>query len=120
MTKHRLLLVEDDEFIGPLVKELLCVAGYDVVLTRDLSDTMLLENFAFSAVIADYRLKYSDGCQVINFLRSKIPDIPALLMSGYGQRVSDCCDARGIQDVGFLAKPFTIAELSEKIESALS
>ena len=105
--KHRILLVEDDVMVGPVIKEMLNHGGYDVVLTRDLADTMRLPDFDFSAVISDLKLIASDGCEVIAFMRSKKPGIPALLMSGFGPHVANSCAQRGIPDVGFLPKPFS-------------
>jgi DNA-binding NtrC family response regulator len=113
--KHRILLAEDDLLLGPVIEEMLHDGGYDVVLTRDLADVVRLEDFAFTAVVSDYRLLHSDGCDVIGFMRSKVPGIPALLISGYGLRVADVCAEHGIKDVGFMAKPFTPTQLAEKV-----
>jgi DNA-binding NtrC family response regulator len=116
----RILLVEDDLLVGPVVKEMLNNGGYDVVLANDLADTVILKDFAFDAVITDFKLKNSDGCDVIDFLRSRRPAIPALLISGYGSRVANCCAHRGIYDVTFLAKPFAATELLATLASLIA
>lgn len=118
--KHRILLVEDDLMVGPVVQEMLRNAGYDVVLTRDLLDIVVFPDFAFSAVVSDYKLLHSDGCDVIGFMRGKVPGIPALLISGYGLRVADLCAQHGIKDVGFLAKPFSPTQLLEKVAAMIA
>lgn len=120
LSRHRLLLVEDDVSVGSIVKEILCKNGYEVVLTEDLADTMLLSDFAFSAVISDYKLKHSNGCDVIYFVREKTPGIAALLISGYGQRVASFCADHGIPDVHFLAKPFSQSQLLQTVAAVLA
>jgi len=120
ISRHRLLLVEDDASVGPIVNEILCKSGYDVVLKEDLIDTMLLDDFSFSVVIADYKLRYSNGCDVIDFVRGRTPEIGALLISGFGQRVADCCADRGISNVHFLAKPFSPSELLQTVATVLA
>lgn len=117
--KFRILLVEDDELIGPLVKEMLCNGGYDVVLARDLIEILLWTDFEFSAVISDYRLLNSDGCDVIGFVRDKKPGLPAILMSGYGPRIANVCAKSGIQNVRFLAKPFSPTELLDAVATQI-
>jgi two-component system C4-dicarboxylate transport response regulator DctD len=113
--KQRILLVEDDEIVGPLVQEMLCLQNYDVVLTRGLQETEMLTDYDFSAIIADLKLVRSNGCDVIAYVRRKTPGIPALLISGYGPRVTDVCAQHGIEDVGFLAKPFTLKQLMDTL-----
>ncbi|MGC4075225.1 MAG: hypothetical protein QM760_22530 [Nibricoccus sp.] len=51
--KPRILLVEDDEFVGPLVKTVLANAGYDVAVAARLDDVKTLDPFGFSA--GDFR-----------------------------------------------------------------
>ncbi len=117
--KLRILLVEDDELIGLLVSEMLNNGGYEVVLARDLIDILLWTDFDFAAVISDYRLLNSDGCDVISYVRDKKPNIPALLISGYGQRIAEICADSGIKRVRFLAKPFTPTELLEALAAQI-
>lgn len=117
---QRILLVEDDVMVGPVVREMLTNGAYDVVLTRDLADTVILGDYNFDAVISDFKLLTSDGCDVIEFMRDKKPGIPALLVSGYGQRVADCCGKRGIKGVNFLAKPFSPRQLLDTMAALLA
>lgn len=118
--KTRILLVEDDLLVGPVVQEMLNAGGYDVVLTHDLTETMMLKDFAFAAIVSDFKLRNSDGCDVIEFMRGQRPGIPALLVSGYGRRVANCCAERGVHDVTFLAKPFSAAQLLATLASLLA
>ncbi len=82
--KPRILLVEDDEFIGPLVRTVLSNAGYEVAVAARLDDVKTLDPFGFSAVISDFQLPGADGCDVIDYMREKTPGLAASLISGYG------------------------------------
>lgn len=112
---HRILLVEDDAMVGPVVKEILRKAGYEVVLKPDLPDLKMLSDYDFSAVISDFQLPSADGSAVINFIRSKVPGIPAIIMSGHGDWAVDHCENRGIMGVSYLGKPFKAKELLDTL-----
>ena len=115
--KPRILLVEDDEFIGPLVRTVLSNAGYDVAVAGRLDDVKTLDPFGFSAVISDFQLPGADGCDVIDYLREKQPGLPALLISGYGGWAAENCSNRGMGDVHHLEKPFRAEQLLHEVEA---
>ena len=117
--KPRILLVEDDEFIGPLVKTVLSSAGYDVEVAGKLEDVKTLDPFGFSAVISDFQLPGADGCDVIDYMRSKAPGIPAMLISGYGNWAAENCVSRGMENVQHLEKPFRADQLLHRVETLL-
>ena len=79
-----------------------------MVPSQDFADTMLQDDFSFSTIISDYKLRYSDGCNVIDIVRGRAPEIAALLISGFGQRVADCCADRGIPNVLFCKTIFSV------------
>src|SRR6185312_341859 len=89
LMKPRILLVEDDEFIGPLVQAVLTNAGYEVAVASKLDEVKTLHPFDFSAVITDFQLPGENGCDVIDYLRQKTPALPALLISGYGNLAAE-------------------------------
>ena len=115
--KARILLVEDDEFIGPLVRAVLSNAGYEVSVASGLEDLKTLDPFGFSAVITDFQLPGGDGCDVIDYMRQKTPGMPALLISGYGNWAAENCTNRGMDNVHHLGKPFRADQLLHEVES---
>jgi DNA-binding NtrC family response regulator len=118
--KARILLVEDDEFIGPLVRTVLSNAGYDVAVASRLEEVKTLDPFGFSAVISDFQLPGGDGCDVIDYIRQKTPGLPALLISGYGNWAVENCANRGIENVHHLEKPFRADQLLHEVEALVS
>jgi len=114
---HRILLVEDDENVGPLVQARLGQLGYEVVLKADLPDIKILDDYDFSAVISDFQLPTSDGFEVIRFMRDKRPNIPAMMMSGHGDWAAEYCESHGIKGVSYLAKPFKAEQLLDAVNA---
>jgi len=115
--KPRILLVEDDEFIGPLVRTVLSNAGYDVSVASKLDDVKTMDPFEFSAVISDFQLPGADGCEVIDYLRARTPGLPALLISGYGNWAAENCANRGMENIHHLEKPFRAEQLLHEVEA---
>ena len=115
--KYRILLVEDDEYIGPLMLEILVKSGYEVILANGLWSVKKLTHFDFSAVITDFCLLDGDACDVIEFLRSKIPNIPAVVISGHGTQAVSDCENRRVAGVVFVDKPFRPQQLLENLNA---
>ncbi|MGC4074910.1 MAG: response regulator [Nibricoccus sp.] len=117
--KPRILLVEDDEFIGVLVRTVLTSSGFEVVIVDRFEAVRALEPFSFDAVVTDYQLPGANGCDVIEYARSVSPDIAALLVSGHGDSILDTVASRGLTNVHTLNKPFNVDALLAKIEGVL-
>lgn len=113
----RILLVEDDDNVGPVVQAILGRCGYEVVLKADLTEITALEDYDFSAVISDFQLPTSDGLAVIRFMRSKKPGIPAMMMSGYDNWAADYCENHGVKGVRYLGKPFKAEQLVDAVNA---
>jgi DNA-binding NtrC family response regulator len=115
--KSRILLVEDDEFIGAFVRATLSTVGHEVVICERLSEVKELPDFNFAALLTDFQLPGGNGCDVIEFVRSKTPGLPAVLLSGYGGWALDHCTQRCIPGVLHLGKPFRADQLLHLIEA---
>lgn len=117
--KYRVLLVEDDESVGPVLLEVLLKADYDVTLADGFSSIKRLKHFDYSAVVSDFRLMDGDACDVIEFMREKIPGVPAIVMSGMGAQVAFDFETRRIEGVTLLNKPFRPQKLLEILKTSL-
>jgi CheY-like chemotaxis protein len=110
------LLVEDDALVRHVVATMLHVAGHTVVgaaTPREARAAVAGTAEPFDLIVADIRLSESSGPELIAELRWLQPAARCLLMSGYA------FDER-LDDVAFLAKPFTGDELQAKIEEVLA
>ena len=112
---ERLLVVEDDPSLGPLVMRLLAAAGFQVTLATDLDSAVAAaQEQDLDLVLSDLVLGVHDGHDVADALRAIKPHIRIIFMSGYGA-------SRYGRDPGdpVLAKPFDASELLARVEREL-
>jgi CheY-like chemotaxis protein len=115
------LLVDDEEMILDVGKEMLTTIGYEVLMARSGKEAIALykENHAkIDMVILDMIMPDMGGGEVFDRLKRINPGIKVLLSSGYsidGQATEII--ERGCS--GFIQKPFNIKQLSEKAKEIL-
>jgi len=115
-TMPRLLLIEDDPQLGPIIGQVLGET-YSVALVADgeLGVKAALES-DFDVMIVDRRLPSLDGIGVIEALRGKRVTTPILILTALGT-VGD--KVRGL-DAGandYLVKPFEFEELLARLRA---
>jgi two-component system nitrogen regulation response regulator NtrX len=107
-----ILVVDDEGSFGKLVARVLSREGMSVTTTtRGAEAVALLEQTNPGLVIVDYMLKEErDGLDLIQAMRVKRPELPALLISGFP---SDDVELRVATMGGtyYLEKPFESQEL---------
>lgn len=113
---QRLLLVEDDARLGPLVAEVLR-DDWDVVLAPDGEQALVaaVEQY-FDVMVVDRRLPGMDGTEFVGAIRSRRISTPVLMLTALGElrdRVSGL-DA-GAND--YLVKPFEFDELAARLRA---
>ncbi|UZH56196.1 response regulator [Salinimicrobium tongyeongense] len=119
MNKKKILVVDDDSGIGEMLKTLLEFYEFDVIVTPRPEETeklILQENV--DLVMLDMLISGVNGTDVCARLRNnpETRDIPVLMMSALHDAGSKCREA-GAND--FIAKPFEMDDLVEKINSIL-
>lgn len=118
--KTKILVVDDDSGIGEMLKTLLEFYGYEVIVTEKPDEAeKLIENHEIDLVILDMLISGVNGTDVCARLRANEPtaDIPVLMMSALHDAGKKCKKA-GAND--FIAKPFEMDDLQEKINSILN
>jgi DNA-binding response OmpR family regulator len=115
-TRPRLLLIEDDPNLGPLMQQVLDEV-YAVTLVADGADGIAVAlNSDFDVMIVDRRLPNLDGLGVIEGLRHKGVATPILVLTALGT-IDD--KVRGL-DAGandYLVKPFEFDELFARLRA---
>ena len=112
----RVLVVDDDQFVGETIRNMARRDGHDVRFTCDPHRFLeLVGEWKPDLVAIDLVMPEMDGVQVLNKLAERGFDACIVLTSGVGQRVMDAAkrsaDEHGLTVVGVLPKPFRQRDL---------
>lgn len=114
----RILAVEDDPALASHLQAHLQDCGFDVTLSRDGSEGLrLAQQQHFDLILMDILLPGSNGLDVLQRLREQ-RHVPVILMSALGAEQDRIAGfSKGADD--YLPKPFSLGELSVRIEAIL-
>jgi CheY-like chemotaxis protein len=117
----RILFVEDNSDVRLFLKQLLR-EDYDLVLATDAEEALgTLDAGPFDLLLLDIKLGAGkSGTELLHHLRERDPAVeaPAIALTTYGMPG----DRERLLDEGFdehVSKPFTTADLTEKIDRVL-
>ena len=116
----RILIAEDEASLREFVQRALAHHGHEVVAVRDGAEALhcLQSEDSFDLLLTDIVMPIMDGIALSLKVAKDFPALRILLMTGYAaerQRAYNLEDL--IHDV--IAKPFTLAEICDKVEEAL-
>jgi len=115
------LLIDDEEMVLDVSKELLEGLGYQVLTAsrgREAITTLEAKADEVDLVILDFTMPEMSGKETFNRLRAIKPEVRVLLSSGYSlnEEVQEILDQSG---TGFIQKPFRLQTLSQKMRDML-
>lgn len=119
----RILLVEDEDSVRLVAERALSRQGYEVVPASDGEDGLaalraaLEAGDSFDVVVSDVVMPGLDGPAMARELRKLAPGLPVLFMSGYAE--SQLRNEIDIANMHFIAKPFSIAQIGDKVAEVL-
>lgn len=115
MKPKRIIIADDDPGILDAVGILLEFEGYEVCSTPDGAALLTMENGFPDLVLLDIWMSGVDGRDICRQLKQQphTSDIPVVLLSASNDIARSAIEA-GADD--FLAKPFDMADLLQKIE----
>ena len=112
----RLLVVEDDEALRDAVCMTLELAGHQVIgVDGGPAALEVLEREAFNLVVTDLRMQPMDGLELLGAIRARLPQMPVLLMTAYGDVEKAVAAMRG-GACDFLMKPFEPEALLDHVK----
>ena len=121
MGQERILLIDDEETIIEMGKQILQGLGYDVVTHKYCLQA--LGHFRdhpnmFDLVITDLTMPKMNGMELASEFLKIRPDIPIILCTGFSERLTEKkAQAYGIRK--FMVKPLIMRELAVAIREAL-
>jgi len=119
MIKTRILLAEDDENLGSLLKEYLNIKGYETELYPD--GNKAFKGFIkehYDLCILDIMMPGKDGFTVAKEIRLINSDIPIIFLTAKSHK-EDVLEGFTIGADDYITKPFSMEELLYRIEAIL-
>jgi CheY-like chemotaxis protein len=119
--KETILLVDDEELVSEIGKEVLKKLGYSVITAASGPEAIKFikkHQNKIELVILDMVMPDMSGSETFDHIKKINPDIKVLLSSGYGKNgiATEILD-RGCN--GFIQKPFNLNQISRKIRKIL-
>ncbi len=119
-----ILLVEDEDMVRAVAERALVRQGYTLITACDGEEA--LEQLAqhmggeeqFDLIVSDVVMPNMDGPAMAKQARTQYPDLPILFMSGYAEE--QLRNSIDLDNVAFLPKPFSVAQIAEAVGEILA
>jgi DNA-binding NtrC family response regulator len=113
------LCADDEPQIRGLIAKVLGDRGFRIVEAEDGREALSrFESDRPDLVLLDLRMPHEDGLQVLRRIKTLSPEVPVVLMSGYGD-VRTAVDAMRFGAYDFIEKPFLIEDLLATVTHAM-
>lgn len=115
----KVLYVEDELFLGKIVKETLETRGFEVVMESDGADVVrTFEDEQPDICILDVMLPNKSGFEIAEEIRKINDDVPVIFLTAKTQ-TDDVVHGFRIGGNDYIRKPFSMEELIVRIENVL-
>ncbi|MBI4606412.1 MAG: sigma-54-dependent Fis family transcriptional regulator [Planctomycetes bacterium] len=103
--RHRILVVDDEDFVRDSLVALLADEGFDTIAASSAREALrLLETEDLSAMVTDLRMPEMDGLTLLHEARRRAPAVPVVLLTGVGT-VPEAVQAMKSGAHDFIQKP---------------
>jgi DNA-binding response OmpR family regulator len=115
----RILIVDDEQFIGDLLGRYLTPDGYDCRVVRSGKEAIEeLESTAFHLVLADIMMPGMSGIDLLTIIKARYPDVAVIMVTGVDDRDTGVL-AVELGAYGYIAKPFERNEIVINVANAI-
>jgi DNA-binding response OmpR family regulator len=119
MPKVKILYVEDESFLGKIVKESLESRGYEIYMEEDGGKAIALYHSCQPNIcVLDVMLPNKDGFQIAEEIRALNERVPILFLTAKSQ-TEDVVKGFRLGGNDYLRKPFSMEELIVRLENIL-
>lgn len=117
MEKKKVLIADDNKYMLDALREIIEIGGYRAEVA-DVDGPFILSNELPDLILMDIKMSGKDGRVICRDLKSqlKTKNIPIILLSASHQLHDSALEAGAD---GFMAKPFRMNELLEKINDLI-
>ncbi len=116
--RGRILLVDDEDMVRDIGKEMLSFLGYDVITAKDGNECIdiLKKDGGFDLVILDMIMPGLDGAHTLDRLQKENMNVKVVLSSGFSfENEGNNMLMENPMVIGMLNKPFNLTELKETL-----
>jgi len=111
-----ILVIDDDDRVRTLLRDILLFAGHRVIEASDGESGIRYfeEGESVDMVLTDLGMPLKNGWEVAKWIKTKLPQIPVILITGWG---TDLDEAK-IKDSGvdlIIGKPFEVNEILDTV-----
>lgn len=118
-SKKKIMLVDDEIDLIEIYADLLTAKGYDVDLAQaGLEARELILAGHYDLVISDIRMPDIDGIELMQLIKSKIPDLGFIIISGFSDYNENEILQKGA--FKFLHKPLKSVNLTSSVTEYFS
>ncbi len=111
----RILLVEDDQGLGPAVRDQIRAEGHTPDWVETLADARAcVDTVSYSLILLDLMLPDGTGMSFLRSFRAKGATTPVIILTAR-DRITDRIEGLNAGADDYLVKPFDLAELSARI-----
>ena len=117
---YTILVIDDDERVRTLLRDILVFGGHQVIEASDgILGMKCLQEGKFDMVLTDLGMPAMNGWEVAKWVKSKTPQIPVGLITGWGKNLEE----EKIKESGvdlIIGKPFQVSEILEAVNHYIS
>jgi DNA-binding response OmpR family regulator len=119
MSKIKLFYVEDELFLGKIIRESLESRGFDVIMESDgAKATEVFKQSKPDICILDVMLPNKDGFTIADEIRELDEDVPIIFLTAKTQ-TEDVVKGFSLGGNDYIRKPFSMEELIVRVQNAL-
>ncbi len=108
---RRVLVVDDERAMAEMLADGLADRGYEAIAVASSEEASLrLHDESFDALVTDLRMPRVDGLALLAEARRASPDLPVIVMTGYGA-IDSAVESIRKGASHYLTKPFKLDEL---------
>lgn len=116
---HRLLVVDDNEEVLAILRDMLHRDGHEVVAVTDGRKALeIIQTEEFDLVLTDLRMPHISGWEIAKKVKCKNPKLPVVVLTGWAIE----CQEEDLSKEGvdmLLLKPLDRGELTESVRKIL-
>ena len=118
--RSRILVVDDDDALREMMRLSLSKEGFDVsAAASSAAAREAVGDGDFDLIVTDIYLGDGTGLELLEHCRNECPDAKVILVTAHGT-IETATSARRLGVFDYLAKPFAVESLVERVRAALS